>query len=734
MPPQDSDEEMECVEVLPDDVEEDDEEEEEDLAQPAVTVVATPEAADNDDDEEEEDDDDDDDNEEEEDSTEDDTDSEPETSSPAAAPPPKMRIKLKMPKIGGGKPSAAPSSSAASVASTTANSSRQASPSNADVVVSVGGSRPRPNLPLKRLSPPRVLMKKLPSNAGGNDTSSVGGNSTGGSKAISRIRSLKLPLSKKPTATDEESATADMIRTTTPGGGTYTKRRSMHPSKPVKLPPIVSPGLVANGSSSSSAQLFDQAMQAAGYTETSRTERPHRGSSIRRTVGDLFDSNVKLTMHFPSMVPPDMWSDESKEEGGAQPKDEDGDVVMGDGNNATGNKKQKFTADDLIEQLRDTIKSANGNHNMDISFDDMLPVSLTVPLPDSFIEERLQYVQAVEEREKAIVTKQEADQEAEFNGTDPPKITVPPIPVPPEPPRLESVNTSTTADKHPLYPPKQANLVKHLDPQMFHITEGRYFGLVSNNVADPNFCGPNALGMAAGNALAVASSSSTGTPLTLSSVLFSNHPLASATTAASSTGNEKASGTVSKGPRAPSSSGEVAASATADEEKDAVVATAQVVPSSSTMESSSKDVVVPATEVTSADETSPKNKGPEPTAPASALRKVMEEGGASAEEMRQAIIKCAVYASRTDGHGHSFAAPTGEIFPDIGKAFAAYAGIKPCERCKNNKQGSYHCRLRRKHKDVDYDGGTSWDVLTELQSKPLESLAPSVNVTVAEES
>ena len=483
---------------------------------------------------------------------------------------------------------------------------------------------------------------------------------------------------------------------------------------------------MTNQGSSTSSQLFDQAMQAAGYTETSRTERPHRGSSIRRTVGDLFDSNVKLTMHFPSMIPPDMWSDDVKEEGEEPPKDGDGDVVMSDGN-ARGNKKQKFTADDLIEQLRDTMKPANGNYHKEISFDDMLPVSLTMPLPDSYIEERLHYVRAVEERERAIVRKQEADQEAEFNGSDPPRGTVPPIPVPPEPPRLESVNASKTADKHPMYPPKQASLVKHLDPQMFHITEGRYFGLISNNVADPNFCGPNALGIAVGNALAVASSSSSGTPLTLSSVLFSNHPPASATALAPSTSNEKLNSATNTVPVLPTSSGDAGASSSADEDKDETPVTAQAVPSSSTTESSSKDVLVQLTEATSADETPSKNKGPEPTASASALKKVMEEGGASAEAMRQAIIKSAVYASRTDRHGHSFVAPTGEIYPDIGKAFAAYAGIKPCERCKNNKQGSYHCRLRRKHKDEDYDGGTSWAVLVDLQSKPLESLAPSAS-------
>lgn len=41
------------------------------------------------------------------------------------------------------------------------------------------------------------------------------------------------------------------------------------------------------------------------------------------------------------------------------------------------------------------------------------------------------------------------------------------------------------------------------------------------------------------------------------------------------------------------------------------------------------------------------------------------------------------------------------------KSFSAFAGIKPCIRCRSNKQGAYHCRLRRKHKDPDWDGGNS---------------------------
>ena len=58
-----------------------------------------------------------------------------------------------------------------------------------------------------------------------------------------------------------------------------------------------------------------------------------------------------------------------------------------------------------------------------------------------------------------------------------------------------------------------------------------------------------------------------------------------------------------------------------------------------------------------------------------------------AAKKRNIIIGAAVYDSRTEENGSSFRGPDEEVYPDSSKAFALYAGIKPCERCKNNKQG-----------------------------------------------
>jgi hypothetical protein len=106
------------------------------------------------------------------------------------------------------------------------------------------------------------------------------------------------------------------------------------------------------------------------------------------------------------------------------------------------------------------------------------------------------------------------------------------------------------------------------------------------------------------------------------------------------------------------------------------------------------------------------------------LKKIMEKGDSVADALRESIIKAAVYASRTGIHSGSFVGSTGETFPDISKAFSNHAKCRPCARCKNNKQGAYHCRLKRKHTDKDHDGGSSYTILEPLFQAPLEKLLP----------
>ena len=79
-------------------------------------------------------------------------------------------------------------------------------------------------------------------------------------------------------------------------------------------------------------------------------------------------------------------------------------------------------------------------------------------------------------------------------------VSIPDIPTPPTPPQLlemdendmdtENDNTSI------IVPKKKTELLQHLDPDCFIPNmNGRYFGLLSNGVADPQFVGPSSTGI-----------------------------------------------------------------------------------------------------------------------------------------------------------------------------------------------------------------------------------------------
>jgi hypothetical protein len=82
-------------------------------------------------------------------------------------------------------------------------------------------------------------------------------------------------------------------------------------------------------------------------------------------------------------------------------------------------------------------------------------------------------------------------------------VTVPDIPIPPSPPSVLEVEHASVKpdekaeDRLSMHVPKvDQNLIRHLDPNCFLPTaEGRYFGLLSNYIADPLFVGPAAIGI-----------------------------------------------------------------------------------------------------------------------------------------------------------------------------------------------------------------------------------------------
>jgi hypothetical protein len=423
------------------------------------------------------------------------------------------------------------------------------------------------------------------------------------------------------------------------------KRQSL---RPIKLPAIASPGLLlVNGKTT--AALFDHHMKNTGYSLEARVNHPFRGSSTQRQVGDLFDSNVILHRNFPNLVPPELMEasdDNPEKEAGTQPK--------------------------LIEILEKGLKVTTANtastsgNTRKRRFAEMLPLSLLIDYPQDYIERRKEYVKKVKEREAAIVEAQEAELEDKKPGK------IPPIPDLPEAPRLtENEQDLDLKDKHPFYPPKNDDFVKHLDPNCFHAVEGRYVGLSTNSLSDPHYVGACAVGVqnlsvTAGTGLATTQTGSTGAgSASLASTVYGDR---------SKDSKDKKSDSSSKG-KAVSNSGQ-----------------------KKKMKSTSSSGTV------------------------TELKNIMESDTPEMEEMRKCIIRAGVYASRTGRHGQSFLGPNGHRYADVSKTFAVYAGIKPCNRCKNNKQGAYHCRLRRKHKEPDYDGGDSLSTLTPLFDEPLDNL------------
>lgn len=277
-----------------------------------------------------------------------------------------------------------------------------------------------------------------------------------------------------------------------------------------------------------------------------------------------------------------------------------------------------------------------------------------------------------------------------------PDIKIPPIPEPPEPPLLNEIpgiDADSYEGEHPLcFPKGQKHLVTHLDKECFRILNGRYFGLLSNSVADPHFIGPNAPGinginLSGGAGLATSNTGGGGGASLGGGLLAASVPSVTTTTNSIPAANK---------------------SHAASSSKTSTKKTTSNAASSTNGESIKKP--------------KKKSSGPKMTASSSHLRKLVEEGGEAAEKLKTCIIRAAVHASRSGKHGQPFRSPFGEVYPDVSKAFASHAGIKPCNRCKNNKQGAYHCRLRRKHPELDYDGGNSPAILQPLFSLPMDEL------------
>jgi hypothetical protein len=552
--------------------------------------------------------------------------------------------------------------------------------------------------------------------------------------------------------------------------GTASKRRSLLPSKQVRIPPINSPGLcmlrspiplpitssdqsTLNGTRSTKyytpQQIFHEVMSGAGYTYEQRSEHPHRGSSVQRTIDDMFDTNVKLALHPIELAPSDLWNCKASTNSSAVSHctNQRGDntlphfLIRGlEDSRKTELQKRPRRLEVERYDIETGVRKRSRYLEKPLQFCDMVPVSLTIPYPEWYIQKRLEYVAQVKQRETSIVQWQDAQEELEiaqedYDGHDLsdtetgvmiPRptfinpITIPTIPNLPDPPKLHELCTSKlifggvnvdpsvkrelcispylgielevnkeTIDEstHPIYIPKDKEvLVAHLDPNCFHITEGRYFALQTNFIADPNFVGssaPGLTGISNTGALATATTSTTTSTSGLTGggmtmILSASYHSAAAVAPT----NLKDEATWSNKVQTSHAEEIVENTKTTDDKSLALCGTPTSVLSATSPMDKRHDINTEKASIKLSTTTTT-------TQTLSDLRKIMEGNDmALIETFRERIIRAIVHTFRSRRSCNiPFRGPNNETYPDIGKAFAWFGGVKPCDRCKSNKQG-----------------------------------------------
>mmetsp|Transcript_702 Transcript_702/g.1423 ORF Transcript_702/g.1423 Transcript_702/m.1423 type:complete len:316 (+) Transcript_702:1018-1965(+) len=298
----------------------------------------------------------------------------------------------------------------------------------------------------------------------------------------------------------------------------------------------------------------------------------------------------------------------------------------------------------------------------------MIPISAVADYPKEHLNKRKTYFLEAKKREDAIIRSQnEAEAHAiaveaydtkkkAMDSLDdakdnpevpspPPSISIPPIPRPPTPPLAPDI------------PIIKNNNIAHLDPECFRYLTSRYHALSSNNIADPQFVGPNA--PLTGPAISQ--------PLQIGQIVLRKNKDKSSNGGGRASSSKK----ISKKDHGGLNAGH---SANAGSRNGAFAA-------------SSSD-----------------------------LKRVMEQGGENSEKMRCSLLKAAIMTAEGNHEGGTWVGYNGEVYPDVSKAFGAYSGVKPCTRCKSNKQGAYYCRFKRCHREHDYDGGDSITILDNFRN------------------
>jgi len=297
----------------------------------------------------------------------------------------------------------------------------------------------------------------------------------------------------------------------------------------------------------------------------------------------------------------------------------------------------------------------------------------------------------------------------------PAPMPIPPIPVSPSPPKWADATSNGTeceGEAKGIQQPSPETLKRystnlaHLDPATYLSTvptqRARYVGLLSNTIADANFVGPAAHGIA-------------GIGLGLGSGLSTAYTGASG----GQGGGGLHSSSYYEGLKR---FADHMGYADANKSKASPEKKKSTSPTSSAGKEKNKDGKGKLPKIKL--KLPPPPPGYKSAAISSCeLKGLFETDNQEAEEMRITIIKATIYAARVGkSAGDKFVGSDGKVYSGIGRAFSDYAGVKPCERCRKSKQGALMCRVRRRHKDEDYDGGNSAAELQQYLRADLKTL------------
>jgi hypothetical protein len=240
-------------------------------------------------------------------------------------------------------------------------------------------------------------------------------------------------------------------------------------------------------------------------------ELTHRGSSTVRSVQDIFDrwipgKEAKLLLPKAFYLPASHISE----------------TTTSPDNNAAETTEPSIL-ERFLKSFSSCVQEVHNKHRVERktlnsytphSFESMLPVSLNIEHSEEYISKYQQYVRDVQNREQCISSYQKQYNEYQYakdkiedrkrqqakeikneDNEDHDGVEVAEAPAEPEYTEIPPIPKPPTVDQEDILLPP-IHLVRHLDyPSFFQSKTSPYFGLMTNNIVDPQYVGANAPGL-----------------------------------------------------------------------------------------------------------------------------------------------------------------------------------------------------------------------------------------------